>query len=390
MLTLAFAASIFAQTIPPPADIQQRVDGVFRYDDKPGSSAGCVLGIAQNGVIVHWRGYGYEANPPPRPLDLDTVFEIGPFATTMMSWALEELRREGRLSFDENVRERITELPEYEVAIRIRDLLDGRSRLRSYRELFALALHDPNVQQDDARILKMIVRQKGLQADTSFLGRMSDTEQFLLSTIVESTIGISIAQLIRERIFIPLKMDASSVGDPLDSPQKRQTIYTTLRDLGKWMGSKHQDLGVRPNAKAPGLYRFQSGVLIALCNNTLTDASDLVQRAGSVIFPQRPATESMPGIMGGVPIPAPTPPPGNPGPVSGRFHSQELDMDIVLDHGALKLVRPDGSLVTYCGPWDSAPWASASIRFVQADKQVNAIVVGSGYSIRDIRFDKVP
>lgn len=83
MLTLVLAASLFAQTIPPTPGIQQRVDSLFRDYDKPGSP-GCIIAVAQKGEIVYWRGYGYETKTHHRPLDPDTVFEVGPLSTSII------------------------------------------------------------------------------------------------------------------------------------------------------------------------------------------------------------------------------------------------------------------------------------------------------------------
>lgn len=396
MLTFVLATSLVAQTLPLPPEIQQQVDAVFRDYDQPGSP-GCVIGIVRAGEIVYWRGYGYDTDPPHRPLDPDTVFEVGPPSMDLLWSAFGKLAKEYRLSLDEDIRLRLPEMPEYASPIRIRDLLEGRSRLRSFGELFAITLHDPGVEPEEARILEMLGRQKGLSPEPSY--EITDTEYFLLSTIVKRATGISLARVVQERFFGPWKMPNTTLGEQENALHgKRQTVYTSLRDLAK---SPELFRFVRWNGLAPGRYLLRNGLLIGVCNGPNANASDLIRKVGDLL-PQ-PTRESklamlsasgpIRGIRSGPPSPAPL---VYIGPASGRFHSSELDIDVVLDKGVLKIQNPNGVMVPY-GKLEGTRrcWEQVSVHLVRQDlvrqdNEVIAIVVGTGWTVKDIRFERLP
>jgi len=287
-------------------------------------------------------------------------------------------------------------LPEYGAQIKIRDLLEGQSKFRSYGELFALALHDPNLEEVDSRVFEMIARQKGLGSGPS-LNSVNDTELFLLSKLVERTIGISLARLIQEQSFLPSSMQDTIIGEGRDGKQ-RHAVFTTLRDVAK----SHKRFGAAAtyrrdgqlNPLAPAWYPLNSGALIGLCNAPDAPTSTLTQKAGAMILPlTKDRRLGVPGgEIGGVMLgPSPMPPPTQvPNGVTARFHSPELDMDLVLDAGVLKLVRPDGGLTTYGELRDPAHWWGIDLRFIREGIEVTAIVVGTGWSIKDIRFDRIP
>ena len=107
------------------------VDAVFASWDLP-RSPGCALAVAQDGALVYSRGYGYANLDYDIPITPQTVFDVASLNMQFVAAGLTMLALEGKLSFDDNVRKWLPELPEYEWPITLRHMIYHTSGLRDY------------------------------------------------------------------------------------------------------------------------------------------------------------------------------------------------------------------------------------------------------------------
>jgi CubicO group peptidase (beta-lactamase class C family) len=184
------------------AKLTAKVDALFANYDKP-SSPGCALGVIKDGKPVYSRGYGLanlEHNIPNGP---QIVYDIGSDLKQFTAASILLLVAQGKLTFDDDVRKYIPEIPVYQKPITIRHLLHHTSGLRDYAALFGLAGMSTDDTSTDADALRMIVRQKALNFTAGDEWLYSNSGYFLLSIIVKRASGKTLAEFAKDKRRFP-------------------------------------------------------------------------------------------------------------------------------------------------------------------------------------------
>jgi CubicO group peptidase (beta-lactamase class C family) len=237
---------------------------VFADWDLPGSP-GCALAVAQNGSLVYSRGYGYANLDYDIPITPQTVFDVASITKQFNAASLTMLALEGKLSLDDNVRQWLPELPEYDWPITLRHMIHHTSGLRDYLNLFPLAGRGDYYPISHPQILAMMSRQRALIFPPGDQYEYSNTAYMLLAQILERAGGQSLGEMTRERIFEPLGMEGSLMYEDLeeiipgratgydrdDDGRMRIThnynfdvagdgqLYSTMEDLLRWDNYLH-------------------------------------------------------------------------------------------------------------------------------------------------------
>ena len=92
------------------------IDALFARWDQPGSP-GCAVGVSQDGEVIYTRGYGYANLDYDVPITPQTVFDVASITKQVIGSSLSLLEERGVLSFQDDVRKWLPELPEYEKPI---------------------------------------------------------------------------------------------------------------------------------------------------------------------------------------------------------------------------------------------------------------------------------
>ena len=247
-------------------DDDAAVDAIFAAWDRPGSP-GCALAVAQDGELVYSRGYGYANLDHDIPITSHTVFDVASITKQFVGAILNMLALEGKLSLDDDIRQWLPELPEYEWPITLRHMLHHTSGLRDYLNLFPLAGRDDYHPISHAQILAMMSRQRALVFPPGDRYLYSNTAYMLLAQVAERAGGRSLGEMAEERIFVPLGMAGSlmyedraeiipsrATGYDRDADGRQRIVhnynfdvvgdgqlYSTVEDLLRWDQYLHGD-----------------------------------------------------------------------------------------------------------------------------------------------------
>ena len=181
------------------------IDALFKAYDTP-RSPGCALGVLRDGALAYGRGYGMADIERHVPITTSTGFDIGSTTKQFTAASLALLVADGKISFDDDVRKYIPELPDYGKTITIDHLLRHTSGLRDYNGLLALAGYSLEEVTTDSQALAVIARQRRLNFTPGSRHEYSNTGYFLASVIVKRVSGQSLAEFARQRLFVPLGM----------------------------------------------------------------------------------------------------------------------------------------------------------------------------------------
>ncbi len=188
------------------------IDPLFAEWDKP-DSPGCALAIVQHGHIAYARGYGSANLEYAVPITPASVFHIASISKQFTALAIALLEQDGRLAYDDDVRQYLPELPDYGSRITLRHLANHTSGLRDQWDLLFLAGWREEDLKTNADVLYLACRQQKLNFTPGAEFLYSNTGYTLLALIVERVSGMSFRAFTHERIFAPLGMTHTHFHD---------------------------------------------------------------------------------------------------------------------------------------------------------------------------------
>jgi CubicO group peptidase (beta-lactamase class C family) len=236
---------------------RDRIDALFTAFDRPGSP-GAVVGVIRHGQLVYARGYGEGNLEYGIPLEPASIFHVASVSKHVTAFAIGLLAEEGRLSWDDDVRQYVPELHDFGPRITLRHLATHTSGLRDQWELLAVSgwrLDDVITREHVMKTL-LLQRELNFQPGSQYL--YSNSGYSLLAEIVERVTGQTFAAFAQERIFRPLGMTATHVHDdhqhivpnraysytqtptgfqhaPLNYANHGATsLFTTVADMARW------------------------------------------------------------------------------------------------------------------------------------------------------------
>ena len=236
---------------------EQLVDKLFsewNHEDTPGVA----LAIVKEGKVVFSKGYGMANLEYGIPITPQTVFHAASLSKQFTAYAILLLKRDGKLSLDDDIRKHIPEVPDFGKTITLKHLIYHMSGLRDHWRLLEMGGWRLDDVITNEQIFNLISRQKSLGFDPGERFSYSNTNYTLLAEVVARVSGKSFATFTKERIFKPLGMTNSLFYDDHqkivknraysyhkegDAYEKRRLNYatvgatslmTTVEDLSKW------------------------------------------------------------------------------------------------------------------------------------------------------------
>lgn len=228
----------------------------FTGKDTPGA----VIGVVDRGKVVFERAYGMADLSFGIPFGANTPTNIGSVTKQFTAMSILLLQNDGLLSLDDEVRKHIPELPDFGKPVTLRNLLNHTGGFREIYNLLPMTgrAGEDHIDRDEA--IRIVQRQPELQASPDTEYNYNNTGYILLSMVVERVSGRTFPEFMKERIFEPLGMNdtrvkysqgeiipgASTPYVPADGGGWRIAqdlaasagaggIYTTFRDMTKWM-----------------------------------------------------------------------------------------------------------------------------------------------------------
>jgi CubicO group peptidase (beta-lactamase class C family) len=224
---LAFVASVVAlpavaaSSMPiAPDKIDRTVERAMREFKVPGMA----VGIVKDGKLIYAKGYGVREAGKPGRIDPDTLFQIGSNTKAFTSAALAILVDEGKLHWEDKVIDHLPQFRLYDPYVTreftISDLLTHRSGLGPGA---GDLMFYPATDFTRAEIIHGL---RYLKPASSFRAKFDyDNVLYLVAgEIIPAVTGKSWEDFVRERIFVPLHMQACAVN--YDSIEDRSDVAT--------------------------------------------------------------------------------------------------------------------------------------------------------------------
>jgi CubicO group peptidase (beta-lactamase class C family) len=227
--------------------------------------------VLKAGEVIYQKAIGLQNIDPLDSLNLKSIFRLGSVSKQFTAMGIMILKEQGKLDYDQDIKTIIPELP-YE-GITIRHLLHHVSGLPDYYFHMVqdwkpeLDIEDPgrSLSGNEDVIAFLAAKQFPLVFETGSKWEYSNTGYVLLASIVARVSEMPFEDFLKEQIFLPAEMHATSVykyvygNDPqmphrtygfrtaldgntllphdahfLNAVQGDGGIYSTLEDLLKW------------------------------------------------------------------------------------------------------------------------------------------------------------
>lgn len=239
--------------------LESQVDKIFSDWDR-WDSPGASIAILRDGAIVYKRGYGCAQLEYNIPIVPSTIFHVASVSKQFTAFAVALLANQGKVSWDDDIRKYIPEVPDFGKKITLRHLVHHTSGLRDQWEALELAgwrLDDVITQE---HILKMVEHQKELNFNPGEEYLYCNTGFTLLAEVVARVTSQSFRSWTEGNIFKPLGMSNTHFHDdhemivsnmaysylPRESGGFKKSIlsyanvgatslFTTVEDLCRWI-----------------------------------------------------------------------------------------------------------------------------------------------------------
>lgn len=178
---------------------------------------GAVLWVARDGRCVIHKAYGWADLFRPRPMTVDTVFDLAsltkPLATAL---AVMHLVQQEAVDLDQSLCEFWTRLPAEKKSITIRKLLSHTSGLAAWRAYFMQLRHLP-FDQRLARLRQWLLAEP-LASDPDPKGLYSDLGYLMLQWVIEDVTAMRLDHLVTHAIYGPMAIRDLFFIDLLQPP----------------------------------------------------------------------------------------------------------------------------------------------------------------------------
>ena len=186
------------------------VDDLVQQEMNTHRIPGVALAVVKDGREIKAAAYGLANLELSVPVQSNTVFEIGSLTKQFTAASILLLQQQGKLSVDDRISQHLPDIPGAWTNITIRHLLTHTSGIKSYTGMkgFEFAKHLSQKQFIGA----LAVVKPDFAPGEAW--KYSNSGYNLLGFIVENLSGQSYWQFLRERVWRPLGMNATTERDP--------------------------------------------------------------------------------------------------------------------------------------------------------------------------------
>ena len=221
---------------------------------------GCAVSVMRGGDILFAKGYGDANLEYDVPITPSSVFHVASVSKQFTALAVALLVADGRVSWDDDIRRYVPELPDLGEPITLRHLAHHTSGIRDQWSLLQMAgwrWEGDVITQGD--VLDLLSRQTAVHFPPGSRYLYSNSGYTLLAVVVERVSGRTLREFTTTRLFEPLGMTQTTFRDDhtmivrnrayayesgrtggyrLSIPDfavvGASSLFTTVRDLARW------------------------------------------------------------------------------------------------------------------------------------------------------------
>ncbi len=207
-----------------------QLDTFFQKKFVDGTFSGCVL-VAQNGVVLYERAFGWENHEKRDSLSLQSSFQLASVSKQFTAAAILLLVQQNKLNLTDSIRKFFPDLPC--VNVTVHDLLAHRAGLEKYTNIcdnyYREKKVDPPANFTNDSVIALFTRlNKKCYRKSGEKFEYSNTGYVLLASIVEKVSAMKFHSFMEVNFFDPIGMKHSWInGDGVEHPHRTRGYYKT-------------------------------------------------------------------------------------------------------------------------------------------------------------------
>lgn len=228
-----FTGPASAGAVPATASLAARLDALVAAE-VPADGPGAAVIVVQDGQVLLRKGYGKADLERDVPVSPEMVFRIGSITKQFTAVAVLQLVRDGKVRLDDPLSRFVPDFPGA-AGITVEQLLTHTSGIKSYTNVPGFLAHV----REDLTPSQIVDRVRAEPADfppgTKWL--YNNSGYVFLGMIIEKASGLSYADYLQQKLFTPLGLTHTRVGDENRIVPRRALGYEkgpdgTLRHAG--------------------------------------------------------------------------------------------------------------------------------------------------------------
>lgn len=272
-------------TLPADQALVPRLESTLAALYKPGEPGATVI-VVKDGKVLLRKGYGLASVSPQIAMQPEMELRLGSITKQFTAVGILLLADEGKLALSDPITRFIADYPIADNKVTIEHLLTHTSGIRSYTDKPGFA----QTRDKDVTVSEMVnsIKVDSLEFEPGTRWRYSNSGYFLLGAIIEKASGMSYADFMAKRIFVPLGMAHTAYEgherqpvnrasgyqrgkngfEPADAismtlPYAAGALVSTVDDLARWDAAITAGRLLQPATwtKAHTPYRLASGEL---------------------------------------------------------------------------------------------------------------------------------
>ena len=226
--TLAFLVLATTSAVAQVKPLAQRLDSVAGAPIAANRTVGLVAAVVKGKDTLLLKGYGKADVEWDIAMPADAMFELGSVTKQFTAVALLQLRDEGKLSLDDDVKKWLPDFNTNGNAIPLWRLLDHTSGMVGITEMpqFGLLVTNPRFPKDSAYAL---INRTPFQFKTGEMAIYNNSAFILAGFIIEKASGMSYEDYVEKKLFEPLGMTRSSYCNITENVTHRAHGYMLQR-----------------------------------------------------------------------------------------------------------------------------------------------------------------
>lgn len=259
MLLALFATIVSAQNNNEQINIHHiatKIDSLLSNYNK--NEPGVAIGLVKDNQLIYEKYFGLANLDYQIPIQRKTSFHVASVSKQFTAFAILLLENEGKLSLEDDIRNYLPEMHDFEPTITISHLLNHTSGLKDKYNLLRLSGWTLDDVITNEQVLDIIFNQETLNFKPNEKHMYSNANYALLAEIVARISKMSFAEFTQKYIFEPLQMYDSKFVDKKGQVVKNKSLSyfkvdsvyvedlfnnfsvgatnlnTTITDLSKW------------------------------------------------------------------------------------------------------------------------------------------------------------
>jgi len=231
ILAVALPAARAASVAPNPGELKKAeliaaIDAIAEAALQDGPLAGLSIGVAQGSEILLAKGYGFAHLEHSVPATAETVYRLGSITKQFTAVLILQLVEEGKLRLEDELANYLADFPLQGHRVTLHQLLTHTSGIKSYTGLGAKFWREASRLDLTHEQLLALIKDEPFDFSPGEEWFYNNSGYYLLGLVIEKVTGKSYAEVLRERIFAPLGMTASSYCDERAIVRHRAAGYT--------------------------------------------------------------------------------------------------------------------------------------------------------------------